>query len=423
MPFRLQRRYAPHVRDLVSQHGDLKLAIAHGVPRSTAAGWLRSGPRPLLTLDDGRDRATLHAENLELRRQLARAGVLLKLLLVVIRVLGLDFHGRRILERRSRERLLRAITSAREHFSLRRALRLIRLSPSRFHEWSREPIRCGIAEVEDCPRRSPTQLTPDEILMARELVTGEEHRHLSTDRLAILAQRTGRLFVSASTLHRLIRARGWKRPRRRLHPKSPRQGIAASRPNETWHIDTTVIRLVDGTKLYLHAVLDNFSRRILAWRLACRFEVASTLAVLHEAGSALAPTDLPTVLADGGSENFNASVDALLAQGRIRRVLAQVDVRFSNSMIEAWWRSLKHQWLFLHELANQDQVEQLVHFYVEQHNTVIPHAAFRGQTPDEMYFGTGGGVFEELELKKVEARKKRLEANRAMRCATCVGGG
>ena len=74
---------------------------------------------------------------------------------VVIRVLALDFHGRRILERRSRERILRAIKSAREHVSLRRALRLVRLSRSRFHEWSREPNRCDITEVEDCPRRSP----------------------------------------------------------------------------------------------------------------------------------------------------------------------------------------------------------------------------------------------------------------------------
>jgi putative transposase len=39
-------------------------------------------------------------------------------------------------------------------------------------------------------------------------------------------------------------------------------------PDEMWHIDTTVIRLLDGTRAYLHAVIDNFSRRILAWRVA-----------------------------------------------------------------------------------------------------------------------------------------------------------
>jgi transposase InsO family protein len=41
-----------------------------------------------------------------------------------------------------------------------------------------------------------------------------------------------------------------------------------------WHIDTTVIRLLDGTRAYLHAVIDNFSRRILAWRVADTFRTS-----------------------------------------------------------------------------------------------------------------------------------------------------
>ena len=55
-------------------------------------------------------------------------------------------------------------------------------------------------------------------------------------------------------------------------------------------------------------------------------------------------------------------------------------------MIEAWWRSLKHHWLFLHSLDSVATVRRLVAFYVEEHNRVLPHSAFRGQTPDEMYF-------------------------------------
>ena len=49
-------------------------------------------------------------------------------------------------------------------------------------------------------------------------------------------------------------------------------GIRASRPNQYWHIDTTVIRLLDGTRAYLQAVIDNFSRKILAWRVSERFD-------------------------------------------------------------------------------------------------------------------------------------------------------
>jgi transposase InsO family protein len=51
----------------------------------------------------------------------------------------------------------------------------------------------------------------------------------------------------------------------RTHPTKPRVGVRAIKPNEIWHVDTTLIRLVGGAKVYLHAVIDNYSRRILAW--------------------------------------------------------------------------------------------------------------------------------------------------------------
>jgi putative transposase len=71
------------------------------------------------------------------------------------------------------------------------------------------------------------------------------------------------------------------------------------------------------------------------------------------------------VLADAGVENVNAQVDALIAMGLLRRVLAFTELKFSNSMIEAWWRSLKHQWLFLHSLDSVTTVRRLVEFYVQ----------------------------------------------------------
>ena len=160
-----------------------------------------------------------------------------------------------------------------------------------------------------------------------------------------------------------------------------------------WHIDTTVIRLLDGTRAYLHAVIDNFSRRILAWRVAETFVPVNSVAVLLDASRAATPSDTsPVVLADAGVENVNAHVDELITTGVRHRVLAFTELQFSNSMIEAWWRSLKHQWLFLHSLDSITTVRRLVAFYVDEHNRVLPHSAFHGQTPDEMYFGTGQTV-------------------------------
>jgi len=182
----------------------------------------------------------------------------------------------------------------------------------------------------------------------------------------------------------------------------------------------TVIRLLDGTKIYLHAVIDNFSGKILAWRVTENFTVATTVAILHEVNRGAVTRDkLPTLVADAGVENLNAEVDGLIESGLLRRVLAQRDVTFSNSMIEAWWGTLKHQWLFLNTLDSRASVNRLVAFYVEAHNREIPHSAFRGQTPDEIYSGRGQGVPEQLECTMRQARAARLEANRAASCGVC----
>jgi putative transposase len=241
------------------------------------------------------------------------------------------------------------------------------------------------------------------------MVTSPQYRHIPTGTLAVLAQRLGTVWVSASTWYRLVRRFGWRRPRLRVHPAKPKIGLRATRPDEMWHIDTTVIRLLDGTRAYLHAVIDNFSRRILAWRVAETFAPGNSVAVLLNASRAATRSDTAqVVMADAGVENVNAQVDELITAGVLRRVLAFTELQFSNSMIEAWWRSLKHQWLFLHPLDSVTTVRRLVAFYVDEHNRVLPHSAFCGQTPDEMYFGTGDAVPADLTSGAVAARRPAL---------------
>ena len=231
----------------------------------------------------------------------------------------------------------------------------------------------------------------------------------------------GRVFASTTTWYRLLRERGWRRPRLRVHPPKPTAGVRATEPNALWHVDMTLIRLLDTTKVYLHAIIDNYSRRILAWQLKPRFDPGTTADLIVHAGKHVPLGQAtPKLLVDGGVENFNSKVDALVEQGALRRVLAQVDISHSNSMIEAWWRQLKHQWLFLNQLDNIRRVQRLVAFYVREHNSVIPHSAFKGQTPDGIYFGTGDIVPIELKKAKERTRMERLEANRAMSCSRCT---
>ena len=82
---------------------------------------------------------------------------------------------------------------------------------------------------------------------------------------------------------------------------------------------------------------------------------------------------------------------------------------------------MKNAWLYLHTLGSFTALGRLIEFYVTAHNKAMPHSAFQGQTPDEMYFGTGNAVPADLASARKAAREERMKANRAAACSVCFG--
>jgi transposase InsO family protein len=406
------------IREIVCETGNPRIFQHLHIPRSTTASWLSRGRRSVVSLDWHHDIASVLDENEKLKRRTERQTAIIVLLVVLLKLSRFRLDERRLPDATAKAKVLRAVDRSKDALSLKSTLRLVRLSPARYHAWKRAEKQCELDDRSSCPRSHPTQLRPHEVSTIKEMVTATEYRHMPLRTLAYYAQRAGKVFASATTWSKLVRQRGWRRPRRRVYPEKPKTGIRATYTNEYWHIDVTVIRLVDDTKAYLHAVIDNFSRRILAWRLAERLHPNTTCEILTEAGKHLERT--PTVVADSGVENVNARVDQLMTDGFVHRVLAQVEVSFSNSMIEAFWRSVRHQWLYLHSLDSCAQLKQLIDFYVKQHNTQMPHNAFGGQTPDEVYFDQADRVRERLTAAQRQARRGRMEANRGELCRACA---
>ena len=185
-------------------------------------------------------------------------------------------------------------------------------------------------------------------------------------------------------------------------------------------LDVSVIRLLDGSRAYLHAVIDNYSRAILAWRLAGQLLSVNTAELMREAAQRCVDAcQQVKLVTDAGVENVNEVVSQALGELGVEQIIAQVDVVWSNSMIERFWACLRHAWLYLHGLDTIEAVREQVAFYVREYNEVMPHAAFAGQTPNEMYLGTGTDVPEKLAAGRAEARQRRLEANRQARCRPC----
>ena len=241
------QRYDHRLRELVQRTGDLTIAIDRGVPRSTARGWLRTVPTVVVGLDVANlNELELQQEVVKLRRRVQKLAALLRLALILLRVSGFTLSGERLPDGQDKLRILRAVDQARACIPLRALLRLLHLSPSRFHAWRRRHTGCALDDPSSCPRMSPHRLTPSEIRGIRDMVTSPLYRHVPTGSLAVLAQRLGTVWASASTWYRLARRFGWRRPRLRIHPAKPKLGLRTTRPNEMWHIDTTVIRLSTG---------------------------------------------------------------------------------------------------------------------------------------------------------------------------------
>lgn len=115
--------------------------------------------------------------------------------------------------------------------------------------------------------------------------------------------------------------------------------------------------------------LDRYGdRQLPAWKAPARLDLENTVSVLVEASQQVGGTEhLPTLLSHSGVENVNGRVDELVDVGCLQRVLALAEIAYS--LIEAWWRSLKHQWLFLNRLDGIATVRKLVAFYVSPSTT------------------------------------------------------
>ena len=350
---RVRQTYDHRLRDAIAATGNTDLFRDVSIPASTRRTWARGDVRPVVASVDVELEVYDLLEQVDQLRQRARVqAAIIGLLVRLLNLRGGNLDGDRVPDHASKSAVLRAITSTTGLLSLSTALQIIGISSARYHAWRRREEGCGLDDQPSCPKSFPSQLTRDEVSTMRDFVESETYRHIALQNLALCAQRLGKLFASASTWYKIIRERGWKRPRRRVHPAKPKEGLRATRPNEYWQIDATVIRLTTGIRIYLQAIIDNFSRRILAWRVSDTLSSATTRELLIEASMGL-PDELANanvvVVTDGGSENFG-EVDQLLKGFKFteeggcadRHHLLELPDRSVLATIEAWLALPEH---------------------------------------------------------------------------------
>jgi putative transposase len=162
------------------------------------------------------------------------------------------------------------------------------------------------------------------------------------------------------------------------------RGMAIERPNQAWAMDITYIPMARGF-VYLAAVMDWFSRRVLAWRVSISMEVDFCIDAVDEA---LALHGRPEIFnTDQGSQFTSAAFTGLLAENAIR---ISMDGRGSwrdNVFIERLWRSVKYEEVYLRAYDCVAEARSSLGLYLGFYNRKRPHSSLDGRTPDHVYFG------------------------------------
>jgi putative transposase len=161
------------------------------------------------------------------------------------------------------------------------------------------------------------------------------------------------------------------------------------RPDQVWCADITYIPMRRGF-LYLVAVMDWASRRVLSWRLSNTMDVEFCREALEEA-----------LTRYGRPEIFNTDQGSQFTSPRFTEVLTDAGVQVSmdgrgrwmdNVFIERLWRSLKYECVYLNAFETGSEARAGIGRWIDYYNTLRPHSALGGRTPAEAHGGLSDGT-------------------------------
>ncbi len=171
-------------------------------------------------------------------------------------------------------------------------------------------------------------------------------------------------------------------PGHKVYPYLLRK-LAVTQPNQVWATDITYIPMARGF-VYLVAIIDWFSRRVLAWRVSISLDTEFCIEALEEA---LARHGKPAIFnSDQGSQFTSTAFTAVLHREKIAISMDGKGCWRDNVFVERLWRSVKYEEVYLHAYASVPEARAGIGRYVGFYNAVRPHSALGARTPDRVYF-------------------------------------
>ncbi len=159
-------------------------------------------------------------------------------------------------------------------------------------------------------------------------------------------------------------------------------GLEIKQANHVWCTDITYVRLSGGF-VYLVAVMDWYSRKVLSWEVSASMDESFCVSALERA---LRLYPKPQIFnTDQGSQFTSKAFTKVLKKHEIRISMDGKGRCMDNIFIERLWRSVKYEEIYLNDYATTEELRKALRKYFHFYNTERPHQTFEGATPLETY--------------------------------------
>jgi putative transposase len=170
-------------------------------------------------------------------------------------------------------------------------------------------------------------------------------------------------------------------PGHQIYPYLLRK-LPITRPNQVWAMDITYIPMARGF-VYIAAVIDWFSRRVLAWRLSITLEAAFCIEALEEA---LARYGRPVIFnTDQGNQFTSTAFTDVLHKHELAISMDGKGAWRDNVFVERLWRSIKYEEVYLKAYNSVSEARASIGRYLTFYNSRRPHSSLDRRTPDQAY--------------------------------------
>jgi len=291
------------------------------------------------------------------------------------------------------------------------ALAQLGLAKSTYYRWLRRQAEGRLQDRKGGCNIPWNKLGPEE--ESKILAQAWASPELSARQLALSFIDSGDLYVSESTVFRILKREGLIKPAEIVGFKAGKEYYRKTKkPNELWATDCAHLKVVDWGWYYLVTVMDDFSRFILSWELKSDMAAGSLIDVVQQAVDMTGMTDVPVedrtvLLSDNGPGYLSRQFNDYLGLVGIRHIIAAPYHPQTNGKIERYHRTIKGE-INLVPYEMPGELKEAIKAFIEYYNYQRYHEGLGDVTPYDVYTGRHLEVIQ----RRKEVKNRTLQARR-----------